>query len=430
MMFYLFACSLLGEEVSFEKTKEISTTKEEPKECIFSDNYFQDMEIKETNIATVFKVQWNSEGKSGVLIDNPEGGEPWYFSSVEKEGYRESTLIGFPQLRHYEFHIQTEIDENLYCSSTYEINTGLISSKLPEITLEKSTIEDGERLFYLTVLNTAESRFAVIISSLGEYVWGYEVPYESVFEGQDWLLQGKILSKIQFSLDGKSVLFNSNGNSYDEIGTLYRVSLDGELEEKIDVLGLHLGFTEVADKNYVGLLYEASEWNENLILTDRLVAFDVEGVNEVVYDSLDSFSLEDPAFQPSNTGVVDWIHINYVSYDKEDDSFLMSIVRLNSVIKITKDDGLIWMLSGNPEFQSSFTAEESLLELVNEPHSITYLGAKQYLIFNRSYPTDPESCSEVVKVQLDEENQSADLLCRVIVITIFPTRDTISIFVK
>jgi len=203
-------------------------------------------------------------------------------------------------------------------------------------------------------------------------------------------------------------------------GTIHRYGLDGSLLEEVKLQGIHTDFVELPDGNMASVAWEVREFEDSdgvtqQVLGDRIVESADDGSQVVIWSAFDDFSPDlteslPSGSYPADPSVLDWSHINGLSYDAEEDDYLVSADGLNVLLRIDRQTGTrLWTLSDSEgDFSSSDEAR-----LVHGAHSVESLGTDRLLIFNRnvSYPMDGKDldavCSEAIEVELDIESGTA-----------------------
>ncbi len=125
--------------------------------------------------------------------------------------------------------------------------------------------------------------------------------------------------------------------------------------------------------------------------------------------------------QPRNLEPADWLHLNGISYDARDDSFIVSGRDQSAVVKVDRERGqLIWILGNHEHWQEAY--HPYLLQSVGTPFAWQWgqhapmvhpEHPQRILLYDngneRSYtdPRDPtENYSRAVEFEVDEETMT------------------------
>lgn len=95
----------------------------------------------------------------------------------------------------------------------------------------------------------------------------------------------------------------------------------------------------------------------------------------------------------------DYIHINSICIDEKDGNILCSFRNIDSVLKISREDGkLIWTLGGMAD-EFKLTEEQKF----SKQHSIIHIGNDTILLYDNG---NTNKRSRILKMKLDEENKT------------------------
>lgn len=203
--------------------------------------------------------------------------------------------------------------------------------------------------------NTAPSAYGLIEAS------GFDTPHPFAFDTQGkvrWYLSDSYasygyfpLSNNHFIVMDKDVMTPTSEKPHSQ--QLYEMDYMGRVDQIYMIEnGAH---HEIIEKTPGGNL---------LVLTNSIDGHVEDMVQEIdretgeIIKSLDMRQI----FGDTYVDMVDWAHLNTVSYNEETDSILISVRNLHSAIKVNwSTDELVWIL-GNPEFWKDTPFEEKVLQ--------------------------------------------------------------------
>ncbi|MFI3321457.1 MAG: arylsulfotransferase family protein [Rikenellaceae bacterium] len=109
------------------------------------------------------------------------------------------------------------------------------------------------------------------------------------------------------------------------------------------------------------------------------------------------------SFTTSNGSYVDYLHCNCATIDETDGNLLLSLNKLNAVVKVDRASGtgdIIWILGGSGDMFSL-----SDVQIFYRQHDINFTEDGSITLFNNNYLSGDETIvSEVMKFNLDENN--------------------------
>jgi hypothetical protein len=190
------------------------------------------------------------------------------------------------------------------------------------------------------------------------------------------------------SYDGKYMLVGANNVKNDGSGALLKVSMDGLEETTLELPDLHHDFTVLQDGTIAFIEYD--EDGEGIC--DRIVEIDAAGERRVVYSLREDFS--------HLARDHEWCHANALAHDATDDSYTLSVLEFDSIVKVSRDGELQWVLGGE---ESDFECEPWDIQ---HGHHVT---KDTILLFNNG-GNDWVGDSRVLEFALDESTGVADLV--------------------
>lgn len=196
---------------------------------------------------------------------------------------------------------------------------------------------------------------------------------------------------------------------YNVIDELYYQTADGE-----DLMIDAHGFIYLDDGHYILTAYEdvvVDNLPEDLGATDNSVYLAVLYIQEIKDgEVLWEFCSQDHTeflytsteidWSASTEECYDYVHFNSMFIDN-DDNLLVSCRNINSIIKISREDGsLIWTLGGEQD-DFGLTAEQ----IFSKQHSIIVTADGSYMLFNNAndeVAAGTASSSSVIRLKVDE----------------------------
>lgn len=190
--------------------------------------------------------------------------------------------------------------------------------------LEPQKVADGFIMFHLAktqVLTGVSGAYPVMIDKYGKIRWAYTAAMNHIF---------KRLKNGHFLVDVASEL-----HEIDLLGTVYSIWNIPN--------GIHHDVVEMPNGNFLALSAAENSVEDAVIEIDR----NRNIVKE--WDFRNIFDVQRPLC-PSTTASGDWLHLNGIDYDENDDSFIISGRNQSLVAKIDRKTSAIkWML-GNHEY--------------------------------------------------------------------------------
>jgi hypothetical protein len=289
---------------------------------------------------------------------------------LTEPNYR-TLLLGMKTSRTYHFRVVANAGGKQCTSADDTVETGPPPNGLATPTVVTNTTPD--KLFggYMVTARWGMNNGgpAMILDADGDLVWWYPVEDDVI--------------RARFSYDGKR-LWIRNTSEADGGGWVRRVTLDGLNEEKWDLTHTTHDLCVLPDGD-VGLISHASN-----------------GCWEIMEFNPTTQELKS-IFNPSTAHGSTMCQVNYLAYYQGDDSFFISDYRQSTVIKISRQGDLKWVLNGTNSTISGTNWQGQ--------HGIHALGPDHLLVFsNRGEPGDMDSI--VYELQVDETAKTATTLFR------------------
>ena len=336
-------------------------------------------------IGTVVTVRWTQSVDGDVAVayafDDTTLVTPTQPGVV---GHNEIHLLGIP----FGTDITYEVRLGGGTSAPHSIATLPLPAGFPEPALlvaDDTRWDPGVR-YVLASLTEANADWrgpwwTVIFDRLGRVVWARRTRTDMV------------TIYPQVSADGALLLDeNSFWGAFDEgaASSVRRVGLDGTEEAIYPVPGLHHGFAEDGDG---AIVWPA--WGDEGETLERLSN---DGVQERVWNCASLRKL---------TGTKDPCSANTVTWQPEEDAFLVSFWSLDAVVEIDAGTGANRRWFGELDRAWSFDPADAGIWW---PHGATYTDAGTLMLVTRSQPTGKGNETIVREYALDEGNDALRLV--------------------
>ena len=240
---------------------------------------------------------------------------------LDTENYR-TLLIGMQQRSTYHYRIVAKYDQKVCRSADHIITTEGQPTALGPVYVTVNDAVGAPHGGY-TVSSMIRAPYAFILDAEGEYVWWYNAPISTI-------------SRARMSADGKHMLIGNLNLKNNGIGAIVKVTMDGLQKEMIRLPDRHHDFTVLPDDGTIAYIeYE----QDGLGTCDRLVERGPDGETKIIYTIREDFG------HRATDG--EWCHTNAVNYDPGEDTYYLSILKLNAILKIDRTQGeLLWVLGG------------------------------------------------------------------------------------
>lgn len=265
-------------------------------------------------------------GKNGPLSD------------VIKDFSEASLLHGLPILGLYADH-NNEVEVTLFDAtgnslgtSSFNIQIGPLISDLPSISIQTNEVQKEPGM-------TLVSYFGNNGSSSGQKPFMFDE-----FGDIRWYLNfssNPVLANLFYD-DGMERL--QNGNFYfgdRSTSRIYEVDIIGRVINTWEMPG-YTFHHEVFEKPNGNFLVTVNSQNSTVTVEDHIIEIDRNTGNIVnEWDLRESLQRDRTAW---TTDQSDWIHVNAVTYDENDDTIIIS-GRTQGVVKVTNDNEVVWILA-------------------------------------------------------------------------------------
>ncbi len=346
-------------------------------------------------IPTVAVVTWSTSlpSVSGGRVEFGRDGAVEYLAPIEPAApERRTTLLGMKPSTAYDFQVVLEGDGVTCRSRTDRIETGPRATGLPipRVTTFDPAAISGD--FIVTSLATKRTVF--ILDKDGDIVWWYNFG-NADYEGEDLLG----FSRVHMSWDAAH-MWGCNINFGRGNGRLYRVSMDGAVEDEPEITNHHHDFAVLPDNRLALLEFDDDGQPNGEGTCERIVERDADGNYEVIYPLREGLStLATPT---------EWCHANAIHYDPAEDAYYVSVLIQSLIVKIDRAERrLLWVLDGDTPAESDFPG----VTWVHQ-HGFHPLGDGTLLLFNNNDDAGDMGPSHALAIALDDEQGAATLLWR------------------
>ncbi len=268
-------------------------------------------------------------------------------------------LLGLRQDTEYHYRVVATADARVCASADATISTAIAPDGLPSVDVTTLIPEQVAPGFVITSGNrqlqdgptTRGSGTIVVYDSTGALVWWHPTTLNGI-------------SRARMSYDGRWMYARDGNPSGGVGGSVVRVSMDGTMEERIEVDTGHHDFSVTPDG---GMLFLTGAGRDGCSRVEKLSA---SGDKTLVYDLRDAFGAE---FESG----ADSCHCNSIQYHTADDSISVSCLVQNAYVKLSAAGELQWVLGGE---HSHFTGEVHW----NRNHGHQMLSPTRILFFNNN----------------------------------------------
>lgn len=281
-----------------------------------------------TDAASTLSISYQVDG--GRLISRMLSEDP----TTTHDG----AIHGLPALAEVSYTAVAAADSGDVFTCQGSFTTSNLPPELPEleVTVHEADQVSSER-FLVGVAMGEDTTHPFIINRAGQIVWfGDSSDFDSV-------------DQVEVARDGRGMLVGSYDFERDEDrGALHRVSLLGDVEETVPMVGGHHFFKQISDDTIAHPAIDVREWTMNgqqvdvvgdaLIELEPATADTVEAFNS--WDQLVPFEHDHFYSNFYPTGA-DWTHLNSIDYHASNDRYFISLPFLRSVLAIDAKTGAI-----------------------------------------------------------------------------------------
>lgn len=281
--------------------------------------------VEATAKPTVFRVSWTTDVPAAGAVEYGVGDtfDRVIVADDSTSGLEHSALlVGLAAGRDWTLRTINEVDGGVLTSTEAALHTEPVSANLPSFAI---TATDGqERDGFVVCSSPAGSTAVFILDRNGEPVWW------------EFGAAGSLITAASMSLDGEFVEWFLNGPS----PAIYRESLDGEQLESFPVPNGHHAFTALPQGGWAVAIAEVRTVGDVQVQGDRVVELDREG-NELrtVWSTWDALTLDTSTSSEISPGLLDWTHLNSITFDPATNSYWLSLYSLDEVVQVDAESG-------------------------------------------------------------------------------------------
>ncbi len=369
-----------------------------------TDLVISDIEIDLSEVVpTVAVVSWKtSEPSTGQVAFGPVGDLVYETAtSTEPATEHQATLVGLKQASQAALVITASTDAGSVVSEEQPFETGLLPAGTPSI--EHSVFEAGAAYggFLIVPFLQAEVSWICLLDPDGEVVWAYVAEFG--------------VHRAVPTLDGTGLVYQHMlpEDAEPPLGIqIVRLDWTGrELQRRATENGHH-DFVLIDDDHFAVLgvrnvVYQAGTEDEWTVAVDTIETMGWEDEAEILWNVLDHLDpYQIPGVQPETSEdlpFTDWSHGNYLRHEPERGRYLVVLRHLDAIIAVDDESGdQLWALSNSwGDFHGA--DGEILLEW---PHSVEPVGDDLW-VFNQTYDTATEACSDARLLTLDADSGTA-----------------------
>lgn len=382
-------------------------------DCVQFASTFSDVAIATTNVPTVWEVtiQTNTVQEVEVEVEDGDGRVRSVLAETTDGLHHSAVVLGLHTASQYAVRASTVLSTGASaCSEAAEMTTGTFPAGFPS-TLPGTLAEGRTAGFHLVPL-LAESTVSVgIFDENGTAVWGL-VTWDAA-DHPEWTPNPDGGVPIPFNfrvrLDplGRGVVTNTQGQYSDDPGMLVTYSWSGEIIDTVEFIGGHTDFALLPDGSQAMLGWDIQTRSGRRMLGDTVMIRSPDGLVTTIWNAFDQF---DPdlghmypyGFTADQPPTEDWSHVNGLSYDPVGNALLFSVTEPSSVVNYNLNTGQVeWVLGMRSPFFDGIDAS-----LIDWPHGVMAIDGG-VLVFNRTHPGDPTTCSNAVDIAVDIQNRTA-----------------------
>lgn len=335
-----------------------------------------------TNIATVGIVEFGTDlqGVDSAVIQFGPTENYIYEAPVDltEPNYR-TLLLGMTQNATYHYRIAVFAGNNVCFSADQTIQTGNLPNGGPSnLTSQPGPSTAPVAEGFIVTTTGLQGSWVYIVNHEGQLVWAYSVGQGGFgFTG---------ITRARMSWDGKHMWARDlNVSGTNGQGTIYKIAMDGSTSETFQLSTSHHDFTVTKDNGVAYLAKEGSTGTNSPC--DAIRKIDANGEqNTLVYDLWNALSSFDYQSQLSEL-----CHANAIQYSESEDSFTVSELYRDVIIKVSASGQLDWVIGGS---HGDFTGDVSW----NAQHGHHLIGPDRLLFFNNN---SNGQASRAIELQLN-----------------------------
>ena len=317
--------------------------------------WIADIEVATSaRIPTALEVRFSSAEEAQGWVEFGVGGADAFTSPLTVVGTEHvAAVIGNPALTEVTMRVVIEVDGTRHESGTFTAETGqnLPETPIAEVMLNNYT--DPPEGMQLLMSLFGSVTYLVMMDLEGNITWS--------------LPQG-----VADTLGGLGVEPVENGIRYNlfevgkgAAGTLEHIDLLGNPISTVETDDAHHFFTIGPQEELVWLEHDLRVLNGSEIAGDVVMQRDSSGAESTLFSHWDSFTLPQ-----SNQAFIDWTHANWIDWDPDRGSYLLSNAFTNTIAELDADGAPVRIMGGPGAVDSEYIFDrfESAFEYPHGPH--------------------------------------------------------------
>lgn len=298
---------------------------------------FPDLEATPgARIATTLSVSWAGEPGQDAWVDYGLGELTHRAPAHFADGRYFATLVGFPALSEVTFRPGQQVGDEELLGDTRAAEVGLPPAGLPTFTPLAGDWAGAPDELILTTTIGQEGGNVLLLNPDGEIVW--YITFQSRYAPVH----------AEASRDGDGLVYNFLVRENEEEAGLCQVELSGAKRFCVSVPNSHHGFAQLPEGRYAMLVSDTRLIGEKLVEGDALVEVAANGDSFVLYTPWDHLEW-DPDVQPDADGYVEWTHANGVFYDEVEETVLVSMRNLSTIVRVDVTSAELLAIYGGVE---------------------------------------------------------------------------------
>lgn len=257
----------------------------------------------------------------------------------EEGGEHHATLLGLPPLSQVFYKVVHEVD-GIQHEETGTIETGNIPADFPNL---ETTVFDAERLSpepYLLGVATGMSGILFTIDREGQGRW-YLQNDPTLVPTSD------VLQSVTFTAQGDKVLYGAYSTNLGVVdAVLFTSTLDKSETEAIPAPNAHHEAISLPDGATSWLSYDIRPWSDGHmewnVMGDAIVEMGPDGVQRTVFSTWDWRTPDvHSRWNQAQAGYADWTHANNLVYNAQNDTYLLSLGYVSTILEIDRLTGQV-----------------------------------------------------------------------------------------
>ena len=328
-----------------------------------------------------------------VSFDTPEPVVAWVEFGSDSPGEHSTAMkgasehtfavIGGDPLSDVYMRVVVEVDGERYESGIFTHTTGQLLPDTPTFDVTINNYDPPEdAVLLMSVYNDPSA--LVMLNFDGEVIWS-----KTIIDNDDGIGLGVL------PLNGE-LYYNTFEDSKWTDAKLTRMSLSGKVIEETSTPEAHHFFTSGPNGELTWIKYDAQNVSGyNTVLGDQIVT-DLDNPRTLLstWDHL--------SFQVSNSTLPEWTHANWIEYNADRDSYLMSTAYTDTLIEMDTEGNPLRIIGGVESAQGdSDYGFESPASKFSYPHGSHWTSKGELLVFSTR-----DNVSGVIRYEVDDDTNT------------------------